>query len=436
MPDGASSGRRPAGAAGADARIGPVARVRVTTRKPTNHVMSDAPLAGREHDGTAPTARATRSPVSTRRRGRLWALLSLGALVPVACGGSSSVPTLKVRPVELAIEQSIRAGHGISTTVKCPANEPLKSGRRFTCSAALDVGAYPVSVVELNAKGGVSYSNSAPLRILNSHVVEQAIVASIRRERHLSSTVVCPASILQAKGLVFTCTARRNWVAARSRSPRPTEPPTSASSATEPPSSTARRRRAVGRRVDRGSTTLRGLRRSRPDGVRLVRTAHDRGAGPLRGGATHVALVFVKSGVVAAMQNVSVMADLPDWVARWLARQSRAIDAIERAPLLDRLPRAWLTRLAHAAALLGLLALGVRVNATIAWALIAIPMTVIVLLELAGWEPLRRESPTAERPAPFDVERAIVEPSFDVPIVVRRKQRLRVPEPLVGRARR
>jgi hypothetical protein len=123
----------------------------------------------------------------------------------VACG--SSTKTLDPTPIERAIAQSILKQRAITTVVRCPTNAPVKTGYRFTCSAALDVGSYTLHVVELNAKGGVSYSNSTPLQTLNYRTVEFAIQEAVRRKKHLRATVSCPKSILQAKGLTFRCTA-------------------------------------------------------------------------------------------------------------------------------------------------------------------------------------------------------------------------------------
>lgn len=43
--------------------------------------------------------------------------------------------------------------------------------------------------------------------ILNTVRVEQAIEASIKSQRHLSSKVTCPVNIVQKKGVVFRCVA-------------------------------------------------------------------------------------------------------------------------------------------------------------------------------------------------------------------------------------
>jgi hypothetical protein len=135
------------------------------------------------------------------------------------------------------------------------------------------------------------------------------------------------------------------------------------------------------------------------------------------------------------------MTELPDWAARWLERQSRVADAIARVAPFDRIPRAWLIRLAHAAALLGLLSVGVLANSPFAWAVIAIPMTMIVVLILSG-RGRTAGAPSAghARRRPFDalaIGSSVAEPAFDSPIVaVRRSQVSRAPGPRVVRRTR
>src|ERR1017187_1647651 len=104
------------------------------------------------------TIPSIRSPGHSSRalaHGRLGGVLGVVAVIAVACG-SSTPAKLNVIPVERAIERSILKERGITTVVRCPAGAPLKTGYRFRCSAALDVGSYAVDGVELNAKGGVS----------------------------------------------------------------------------------------------------------------------------------------------------------------------------------------------------------------------------------------------------------------------------------------
>ena len=140
-------------------------------------------------------------------KARFAAVLAVFALVATACGSSSPAAIFDTTKVATAIQQSILKERGVSTTVSCPTNAPLRSGYRFVCSAALDVGTYPVKVVEVNSKGAVSYSNNTPLRVLKTRTVELAIQIAVQHKRKFKSKVTCPATILEAKGVVFTCTA-------------------------------------------------------------------------------------------------------------------------------------------------------------------------------------------------------------------------------------
>ena len=115
---------------------------------------------------------------------------------------------------------------------------------------------------------------------------------------------------------------------------------------------------------------------ARPVGCAMAAGSRSRRA------ATPVAPACAQRGDRAAAQNVSHMADLPDWAARLSERQSRVADAVAALAPLDRLPRPWLIRLLQAVGLVGLLALGLLANSTFAWAVIAIPMTMIVVLVL------------------------------------------------------
>src|SRR5437588_9573594 len=87
---------------------------------------------------------------------------ALGSAVAIAACGSGT-PALKSGPVERSIAASIQAQHGIHTIVNCPQNVARKAGTRFTCTARLDVGAYPVHVTVVNGNGRVVYTNSEPL---------------------------------------------------------------------------------------------------------------------------------------------------------------------------------------------------------------------------------------------------------------------------------
>ncbi len=109
--------------------------------------------------------------------------------------------------MEHAIAASILTQRHLYATVRCPSKVPRKAGLVFTCTASLNVGTYPVSVTETNNSGHFRYQNQAPLVTLNIAGVEQAIRQSISSQRRLSSTVTCPAEVIQKAGIVFTCTA-------------------------------------------------------------------------------------------------------------------------------------------------------------------------------------------------------------------------------------
>jgi hypothetical protein len=146
---------------------------------------------------------------NARRRAAPWvraAIVVPGvAVVVAACGSSTS--TMGTTKVAQAIQATILSHNGVHTTVSCPKRVTVRSGYRFTCSAALAVGAYPMHVVENNSHGAVSYSNLTPLRVLDSYTIERAIESAIRHQRHLKSKVECPKPILQTAALSFTCTA-------------------------------------------------------------------------------------------------------------------------------------------------------------------------------------------------------------------------------------
>jgi hypothetical protein len=135
---------------------------------------------------------------------RAWIVVFAAGALVAACGSSSS--TMGTARIERAIGATILAQKGVHTTVTCPARVTVKSGYRFTCLAALTVGAYPMYVVE-KAHGAATYYNHTPLRVLDSYTIERAIESAVRHQRHLKSTVTCPKAILQTAGLTFVCTA-------------------------------------------------------------------------------------------------------------------------------------------------------------------------------------------------------------------------------------
>jgi hypothetical protein len=99
-----------------------------------------------------------------------------------------------------------------------------------------------------------------------------------------------------------------------------------------------------------------------------------------------------------ASRLISNYFNLPDVLADLLTRQARAVANCARVSPLDRLSPRWRTRLLQLAAVVLLLTLGLVIGLTIAWVLIAVPMTVIVLLFLVELEEARVGSPAIRRP--------------------------------------
>ena len=133
--------------------------------------------------------------------------VAASALILGACG-SNALATLDTAKLARAIEQSIFEAQGIRTAVSCPARPLQKAGYSFVCAARLAVGSYAVHAVEIDSSGRVRYTGATALRVLDSQVIERAIEHDIRDRHGPAATVVCPAPVLEAAGLAFTCTER------------------------------------------------------------------------------------------------------------------------------------------------------------------------------------------------------------------------------------
>jgi hypothetical protein len=132
----------------------------------------------------------------------------LVAVCVSACGSSgSSNRTLDNVKVERAIANTILREHGLDTMVACPSKVVQQAGHKFTCTARLDVGAYPVTATEVGDHGQVRFRDSAPLVVLDIADVQRSIEASVFSQRGKHATVSCPAEVLQRAGLVFRCIA-------------------------------------------------------------------------------------------------------------------------------------------------------------------------------------------------------------------------------------
>jgi hypothetical protein len=139
---------------------------------------------------------------------RIASIATLAATMTViAAGCGSSSPTLGTAAIESSITKALLVQRGARADVTCPAKVPAKKGAQFTCNAALNVGEYPVSVTEIDGKGGVKWGSKAALVILNTSHVSSAIEQSVLAQRGVKSTVVCPRDVLQKVGLSFVCKA-------------------------------------------------------------------------------------------------------------------------------------------------------------------------------------------------------------------------------------
>ena len=110
----------------------------------------------------------------------------------------------------------------------------------------------------------------------------------------------------------------------------------------------------------------------------------------------------------AGARNGLGVAELPGLTDRLVARQDRVVDFVAaRVPRRGRLSRPGLTWVCQGASLVLLLAIGTVVESTVVWALVSIPMAVIMFLVLVSFEERRAANPPKLR-IPGDEDHAIV----------------------------
>ena len=160
--------------------------------------------------GSAPGKLPRRATQRERRSSSPLAAAAVAFLALAFAGCGSGAPTLDSATVERDVAASILIEHHLHLAVQCPTGIRREQGVVFTCMAKLDAGSYPVSVTETNRSGHVRYQNAAPLVILDIASVERSIERSILEQRHLRSSVTCPAHVLQQAGITFVCTATVN----------------------------------------------------------------------------------------------------------------------------------------------------------------------------------------------------------------------------------
>jgi hypothetical protein len=111
---------------------------------------------------------------------------------------------------------------------------------------------------------------------------------------------------------------------------------------------------------------------------------------------------------------------LPVLLGELLISQARLVDGCARLSPLDRLSPRRRTRLLQLAAIVSLLALGLVIGLTIMWALIAIPMVVIVLLFLMEREKVRVQTAAGSVVDAMPHDPSPEQPGDSTGIVVRR----------------
>ena len=140
-----------------------------------------------------------------------FAVTAVIAVIATGCGSSGGGTTATVNSVrvELAIAASVHAQRGVAAKVTCPTGIPLAAHRRFHCVAAVGSRDTPFLVTERDAVGHVSYVGVSPssTRLLDTNMIARAIQRSVRNQRALSATVLCPSDIPQQRGLRFVCIA-------------------------------------------------------------------------------------------------------------------------------------------------------------------------------------------------------------------------------------
>jgi len=146
-----------------------------------------------------------RAPDASVRRAAQGICTIVVAATLSGCGSSAS--RLDTTRLQRAAAASILRGYGVHVRVSCPDDVPRRAGFRFWCTALLDVGSYPLLVVEADGEGRLRYENSAPLRTLDIEKVRRAIAGRLAAAGMHGAEVGCPAAVIQQDGGAFTCHA-------------------------------------------------------------------------------------------------------------------------------------------------------------------------------------------------------------------------------------
>jgi hypothetical protein len=126
------------------------------------------------------------------------------ALLVAGCGSGGGAG-MHTESVAKTIGRALARQRGVAAPVTCPQTVPRRRGYHFACTVHLEVGDYRVDAVVTTGKGTVRFTGLGPLGVLDTARVAQAIEASVRAQRHLSSHAICPSQVLQREGIQFGC---------------------------------------------------------------------------------------------------------------------------------------------------------------------------------------------------------------------------------------
>jgi hypothetical protein len=116
----------------------------------------------------------------------------------VLAGNKLDIPKLQRAIATLAQKQI-----GVKPRVTCPNRTKEKKGAQFTCTVHLDVGTVPVLVTQTDGKGNVHLQFTQPAHLLPTARLQSQLAGVVGN----GATVRCPATVIERRGLNFTCTA-------------------------------------------------------------------------------------------------------------------------------------------------------------------------------------------------------------------------------------
>lgn len=133
-------------------------------------------------------------------------VLGIVASTALAGCGSSGKP-LRAAVVDRALASSVLARIHLVTHVTCPTSISGGSGHTFACRVQLAAGSTSIDVTEHGAADDLVWSFPHRPVLLDTRRVMASIRRAVKRQRGVSSRVVCPSQVLQQTGVRFACFA-------------------------------------------------------------------------------------------------------------------------------------------------------------------------------------------------------------------------------------